>query len=140
MVAGLLAGRVSEEITFNEISDGAGHDLKEATSIARKMVTRFGMSDKLGNLTFGHPQEHIFLGRDIIEERNYSDQTAFIIDQEVRKVIDECYATARGEIMKHRDKLKLLAEKLLEKEIMELDEIKALVGIPVDEKAQDKVA
>jgi cell division protease FtsH len=140
MLAGLLAGRVSEELTFNEISDGASHDLKEATSIARKMVTRFGMSDKLGNLTFGHPQEHIFLGRDIIEERNYSDQTAFMIDQEVRRIVDDCYAMAKAEITKYSDKLKLLAEKLLEKEIMELDEIKTLLGIPVDDKVQDKAA
>jgi len=134
-IAGLLAGRVSEEVTLNEISDGASHDLNEATAIARRMVTRFGMSDKLGNLTFGHPQEHIFLGRDIIEEKNYSDQTAFLIDQEVRRIIDECYGMAKEEIVKQKDNLKLLAEKLLEREVMEVDEIKVLLGLAKDEKS-----
>jgi cell division protease FtsH len=134
MLCGLLAGRVSEEITFNEVSDGASHDLKEATTIARKMVTRFGMSEKLGNLTFGHSQEHVFLGRDMMEEKNYSDQTAYIIDQEERRIIDECYAMAKAEMIKNQDKLKLLAEKLLEKEIMEIDEIKTLLGIKADDK------
>jgi cell division protease FtsH len=91
------------------------------------------MSEKLGNLTFGHPQEHIFLGRDIIEERNYSDQTAFLIDQEVRRIIDECYERAKGELVKHKDKLKLLAERLLEKEVMEVSEVKRLLGFQTDE-------
>ncbi|MDD5137025.1 MAG: ATP-dependent zinc metalloprotease FtsH [Candidatus Omnitrophica bacterium] len=134
-ITGVLGGRVSEEIIFNELSTGAQNDLEIATAIARKMVTRFGMSEKLGHLTFGHREEQIFLGRDIIEERNYSDQTALLIDQEVRKIIDDCYNRAKAELEKHKDKLKILAEKLLEREIMEVEEIKILLGFKAgDEK------
>jgi len=137
-IVGLLGGRVSEELIFNEVSTGAQNDLEVATAIARKMVTRFGMSEKMGHLTFGHREEQIFLGRDIIEERNYSDQTALLIDQEVRRIIDECYIKATNELTKHRDKLKLLAEKLLEKEVMEVEEIRVLLGLPKDEKPKEQ--
>ncbi len=132
-ITGLLGGRASEELTFNELSTGAQNDIEVATALARKMVTRFGMSEKLGHLTFGHREEQIFLGRDIIEERNYSDQTALVIDQEIRRIIDECYARAKGELVKHKEKLKALAEKLLEREVMELEDIKTLLGIAKDE-------
>ncbi|MFA6079156.1 MAG: ATP-dependent zinc metalloprotease FtsH [Candidatus Omnitrophota bacterium] len=124
-----LGGRVSEELVLKDISDGASQDLKVATAIARSMVTRYGMSEKLGNLTFGHPQDHVFLGRDIMEERNYSDQTAFLIDQEVRRIIDECYQKAKEELTKSVDKLKLLADALLEKEVMDAEEVRALLGL-----------
>ena len=133
-ITGILGGRVSEELMFNELSTGAQNDLEIATALARKMVTRFGMSEKLGHLTFGHREEQIFLGRDIIEERNYSDQTALVIDQEIRRIIDECYERAKVELVKHKDKLKMLAERLLEKEVMDVGEIKALLGITKDEK------
>ncbi len=132
-ITGIMGGRVSEEISFNEISTGAQNDLEVSTETARRMVMRFGMSEKLGNLTFGHPQEHIFLGRDIIEEKNYSDQTAFLIDQEVRKIIDDCYERAKSELIKHKDKLKLLAETLLEKEVLEVAELKKLLGLETNE-------
>ena len=132
-IVGLLGGRVSEEIIFNEVSTGAQNDLEVATAIARKMVTRFGMSEKMGNLTFGHREEQIFLGRDLMEERNYSDQTALLIDQEVRRIIDDCYTRAKNELLKHKDKLKVLAEKLLEKEVMEVEEIRTLLGLVKDE-------
>lgn len=135
-IAGLLGGRASEEITFHEVSTGAQNDLEVATALARKMVTRFGMSEKLGHLTFGHKEEQIFLGRDIMEERNYSDQTALVIDQEIRKIIDECYERAKSELIKHQDKLKLLADRLLEKEIMEIGEIRELTGFKADEKKE----
>ncbi len=132
-ITGILGGRASEELMFNELSTGAQNDLEIATALARKMVTRFGMSEKLGHLTFGHREEQIFLGRDIIEERNYSDQTALIIDQEIRRIIDECYNRAKDELVKHKDKVKALAEKLLEKEVMDIGEIKTLLGIIEDE-------
>ncbi len=131
-ITGLLGGRASEELMLNEVSSGAGHDLKMATDIARDMVTRYGMSEKLGTLTFGHPQEHIFLGRDLIEEKNYSDQTAYLIDQEIRRIIDECYNTAKANIKENKDKLKLLADALLEKEVMEAVEVKKLLGLSQD--------
>lgn len=133
-ITGLLGGRASEDLVFNEVSTGAQNDLEVATALARKMVTRFGMSEKLGHLTFGHREEQIFLGRDIIEERNYSDQTALLIDMEVRKIIDDCYRRAADELAKHKDKLKVLAEKLLEKEVMEVEEIRVLLGMPKDEQ------
>ncbi len=132
-ITGLLGGRVSEELTFNELSTGAQNDLEVATALARKMVTRFGMSEKLGHLTLGHRDEQIFLGRDLIDERNYSDQTALLIDQEIRRIIDDCYSRAKGELIKHKDKVKALAEKLLEKEVMDLSEIKLLLGIAANE-------
>ncbi|MFA5147424.1 MAG: ATP-dependent zinc metalloprotease FtsH [Candidatus Omnitrophota bacterium] len=133
-ITGILGGRASEEIVFNELSTGAQNDLEVSTAIARKMVTRFGMSEKMGHLTFGHREEQIFLGRDLIEERNYSDQTALLIDQEVRRIIDECYTRAKNELVKHRDRLKLLAERLLEKEVLEVDEVRVLLGFARDEK------
>jgi cell division protease FtsH len=133
-IIGLLGGRASEELIFNELSTGAQHDLEVATATARRMVTRFGMSEKMGHLTFGHREEQIFLGRDLIEERNYSDQTALLIDQEVRKIIDDCYNRAREELIKHKDKLKTLAEKLLEKEVMDVEEIRSLLGLSKDEE------
>ena len=135
-IAGLLGGRASEEIIFHEVSTGAQNDLEVATALARKMVTRFGMSEKLGHLTFGHKEEQIFLGRDIMEQQNYSDQTALIIDQEIRKIIDESYERAKSELLKHQDKLKLLADKLLEKEIMEIEEIRELTGFKAEEKKE----
>ncbi len=127
-----LGGRASEEIIFNEVTTGASQDLKEATELARKMVMRFGMSEKLGHLTFGRREEQIFLGRDIIEEQNYSEETALLIDQEVRRIAEDCYIRAKNELIKHKDKLKLLAEKLLEKEVMDIDEIKILLGLGKD--------
>src|SRR3989338_6507722 len=135
-IIGMLVGRASEDVIFNELSTGAQNDLEIATDIARKMVTRFGMSEKLGHLTFGHRHEQIFLGRDIMEERNYSDQTALLIDQEVRKIIDDCYARAKDELIKHKDKLRLLAERLLEKEVMEVEEVRSLLGFDKDAQAK----
>ncbi|HPM43275.1 MAG TPA: AAA family ATPase, partial [Candidatus Omnitrophota bacterium] len=133
-ITGILGGRASEDLIFNELSTGAQNDLEVATALARKMVTRFGMSEKLGHLTFGHREEQIFLGRDIIEERNYSDQTALVIDQEVRKIIEDSYKRAKDELTKHKDKLKALADKLLEREVMEVAEIRSLLGFAVEEQ------
>ena len=124
-----LGGRASEEILFNDVTTGARSDIKTATKIARRMVTEFGMSDKLGNLTLGHRPDQIFLGRDIYEEKNYSDQTALIIDQEVKRIVDECYGRAKQALIDNRDKLTALATKLLEKEVLDVKEVKELLGI-----------
>jgi len=126
-IVGILGGRASEEIAFKEISTGAQDDLEKATAIARDMVMRWGMSEKLGSLTFGRREHQVFLGRDITEEKNYSEQTAVEIDKEVRRIIDESYARAKKELSSNKDKLKLLAEKLLEKEVMDSEEVKNLV-------------
>ncbi|MBN1526372.1 MAG: ATP-dependent zinc metalloprotease FtsH [Candidatus Omnitrophica bacterium] len=129
-----LGGRASEELVFNKTTTGASQDLKETTALARKMVMRFGMSEKLGHLTFGHREEQLFLGRDIIEERNYSEQTARIIDEEVHRIVNECYQKAKEELVRNREKLKLLADKLLEKEVLEADEVRTLLGFPPDDQ------
>jgi cell division protease FtsH len=139
-ITGLLGGRAAEEIVFNELSTGAQGDLEVASELARKMVMRFGMSEKLGHITFGHRQEQIFLGRDLIEEKNYSDQTALLIDQEVRKIVDDCYLRAKTEVGKYKEKLKTLAEALLEKEVMEAEEVERLLGLKKDGPSEDAAA
>ena len=125
----LLGGRASEEIMFNDVTTGATNDIKVATKIARRMVTEFGMSDKLGNLTLGHRPDQIFLGRDIYEEKNYSDQTALIIDQEVKRIVDESFNRAKQALIDNKDKLVTLATRLLEKEVLDVKEIKELLGM-----------
>jgi len=132
----LLSGRVSEIINFGDITTGAENDLEVATQMARRMVCQFGMSDKLGHLTFGQRNGLVFLGRDLTEERNYSEETAKKIDEEVRKIIDECFHEAKTLLVKHRDKLDLLAKNLLEKEVMDADEVKKLLGF--DDKKENK--
>ncbi|MFC1576720.1 ATP-dependent zinc metalloprotease FtsH [Candidatus Omnitrophota bacterium] len=127
-ITGYLGGRASEELTFNEVSNGAQDDLNQATKIARDMVMRLGMSEKLGHLTFGHREEQVFLGRDLMDEKSYSDQTALIIDQEVRKIIDNCYEKAKDGLSKNVDKLKLLADTLVDKEVMDVQEVRKLLG------------
>ncbi len=133
-----LGGRASEELIFNELSTGAQNDLETATRIARRMVCEFGMSKKLGHLTFGHRKEQIFLGRDITEERNYSDFTAQEIDREVKKIIDECYKKAKDLLSKEEDKLKKLAESLKEKEVIGEEEVRKIVAIGVDERQSNR--
>ncbi len=124
----LLGGRVSEELMNKEITTGAQNDLQMATEIAHQMVCEFGMS-KLGNLTFGKSKKQLFLGRDILDERNYSEKTAQIIDEEVRRIIGECYQRAKELLSKYRQKLELLASTLLEKEVLSGSEARKIVGI-----------
>lgn len=124
-----LGGRAAEELQFNELSTGAHNDLTSVSEIARDMVTQFGMSEKLGHLTYGKRHEQIFLGRDINEEKNYSDETAKLIDDEVKNMLAGCYEAARSTLLKNKAKLKLLAEKLLEKEVMDDVEVRKLLGL-----------
>ncbi len=120
----LLSGRATEQIIFNEITTGAQNDLVKATEIAQKMVCEYGMSDVLGPLTLRKKEEETFLGRDIIQrERMYSEKTAELIDSEVRKIVEECEARAKTLIKENRQKLELLVEKLLEKEILDGEEV-----------------
>ena len=125
-IVGILGGRASEDIVFGELSTGAQDDLEKATDIARDMVMRWGMSEKMGHLTFGRREEQIFLGRDIAEERNYSEATAVDIDKEIRKIVEECYQRAKNELSDNVDKLKALAEKLLEKEVLDSEEVRKI--------------
>ncbi|MBA3531003.1 MAG: ATP-dependent metallopeptidase FtsH/Yme1/Tma family protein [Ardenticatenales bacterium] len=126
-LAGILGGRVSEEIVFGNVTTGASNDLERGTGMARAMVTRYGMSDKLGPMTFGEREELIFLGREISEQRNYSEDVAEQIDDEVRVIMDEAYVRARQVLTEHTEHLHLLAKTLLEKETMSRDEFVALM-------------
>ncbi|WP_414048864.1 ATP-dependent zinc metalloprotease FtsH [Macrococcus animalis] len=125
-IVGLLGGRVAEEITFGEVSTGAHNDFQRATGIARKMVTEYGMSDKLGPLQFGHTQGEVFLGRDMGHEPNYSDQIAYEIDLEVQRIIKESYARCKEILLKHQDKLDLIAKTLLTEETLVANQINSL--------------
>jgi cell division protease FtsH len=125
----VLGGRAAEEITLNEVTTGAQNDLETSTTMARRMVTQFGMSEKLGNITLGKREGLIFLGRDIVEERNYSDETARLIDEEVKKIVDEAYGKAKDLLKKNLDKLRLLSNTLLEKEVLDGESVKRLLDI-----------
>jgi cell division protease FtsH len=125
-LAGMLGGHVSEEIVFGDTTTGATNDIEKATGLARAMVTQYGMSEKLGPLTFGKKDEMIFLGREISEQRNYSDEIAAKIDAEVREIIDRAYVRAKEALNTHRAVLDRLAALLIEKETIEGDEFEAL--------------
>ncbi|MFX3624188.1 MAG: ATP-dependent zinc metalloprotease FtsH [Ectobacillus sp.] len=125
-IVGLLGGRVAEEIVFGEVSTGAHNDFQRATGIARRMVTEFGMSDKLGPMQFGNPQGQVFLGRDFHSEQNYSDAIAHEIDMEMQRIMKECYARAKEILTEKRDKLEVIAKTLLEVETLDADQIKSL--------------
>jgi cell division protease FtsH len=123
-----LGGRAAEEIVFDESTTGAQNDLEVATEIARRMVTEFGMSEELGPLTFGKRHGQVFLGRDLIESRDYSEQVAFMIDREVRKIIEECYERAKDILIKNKGILIKIANLLKEKETIEAEEFNTLVA------------
>ncbi len=125
-IMGLLGGRVAEEIVFNEMTTGAHNDFEKATKIARAMVTEYGMSD-LGPVQFEHQESSVFLGRDYNKSRNFSGQVAFEIDQEQRKIINECYEKAKKVIKENRDLLDLIANALLENETLTKEQIDYLV-------------
>jgi cell division protease FtsH len=121
-----LGGRIAEEITFGEMTTGAQNDLEQATKLARKMVTEYGMSEKLGPRTFGQRQELVFLGREISEQRDYSDKIAQEIDEEVHNIIQQAYNTAKKILTANKEKLNHLAKELIAHETLdepELDKI-----------------
>ena len=125
-IAGIMGGRVAEEIVFNDITSGAENDIQRATQMARRMVTQWGMSDKLGTVTMGHKEELVFLGRDLGEQRNYSEEVAAIIDEEVRRIIDHGYQTAKTILTQQRTKMDAVVERLKVVETIdgkELDDI-----------------
>jgi cell division protease FtsH len=121
-VTHLLGGRVAEALVLNDISTGAQNDLARATKLVRKMITEFGMSDKLGPMTFGQKQDEVFLGRDIAQHKNYSEEVAFEIDKEIRGMIDQCYHKAEDILKQNINKLHKLVEVLLEKETIDAQE------------------
>jgi len=122
----LLGGRAAEEIALNEMTTGAGNDLERATELARKMVCEWGMSEKMGPVTFGKRGEHIFLGRDFAEHKNYSEKTAVEIDEEIRRFVESSYERAKKIINDNRDKLEKLVEALLKKETLDAKDIEMI--------------
>jgi len=140
-VAVLLGGRAAEEIVKEDVSTGAGNDLERATDLARKMVCEWGMSEKLGPLTFGKKEEQIFLGREIAQHRDYSEDTAIKIDEEVRRIVMDSYERAMKLLRGNLDLLHRLAEELLDREVLDNNEIEKIINEfhPVDEGSDKKV-
>jgi cell division protease FtsH len=124
----LLGGRAAEEVVLGKMTTGAGNDLERATELARKMVCEWGMSERLGPVTFGKRSEHIFLGRDFAEHKNYSEKTAIEIDNEIKHIVTTSYEKAKDIITKNRDKLEKLVEMLLVKETLDGKEIDIIIG------------
>jgi cell division protease FtsH len=127
-IAILLGGRLAEEITFGSITTGAGNDLERLTEMARKMVCEYGMSDALGPLTFGKKEEQIFLGREIAQHQDYSEDTAIRIDQEIKRIVTDNYVRARHLIETYRDALNRIAEQLLLREVLDADQVSRIVA------------
>jgi cell division protease FtsH len=119
----LMGGRAAEKLVFDQLTTGAGNDIERATELARKMVCSWGMSEKMGPLTFGKKQEEIFLGREIAQHRDYSEKTAQYIDEEVRGIVERAYNQAEEILQGNLDKLHYLATALLEHEILDSEEI-----------------
>ena len=125
-IVSLLGGGVAEALILNDISTGASNDIERATQIARSMVTKYGMSDRIGTLTLGSSQNEVFLGRDFAQSKEYSEETAAIIDEEVKKIVDKAYNEAKQILTEHIDKLHAVAGVLLEKEKIEADEFEQI--------------
>ena len=126
-LAMMFGGRVAEELVFDHMTTGAGDDIEKATELAHKMVCEWGMSKELGPMTFGRREEQVFLGRDIAHTKDYSEHTAVEIDREVRRMVDDAYHKARSLLSEHLPLLHAVAERLLEKEVLEGAEVGAMV-------------
>jgi cell division protease FtsH len=130
MMTVLLGGMVGEEIYMNDTTTGVSNDLQKVTQIARSMVCVYGMSDKLDKLAFGNNQQPMFLGRDLFEEKNYSEETARKIDEEVHGLVHESYNRAKSLLLQYRVKLDALATRLIEKETIDIEEARVLLNVP----------
>jgi cell division protease FtsH len=139
MLATLLAGQTAEKLIFNEMTTGGADDIERATMIARKMTTDYGMSDKLGPRTFGHKEELVFLGREITEQRNYSEKIAQVIDEEVHKIIEHASQTATRILTENKDRLIRIAQELITKETLEGDELEAVLSETAPPASKSKV-
>jgi cell division protease FtsH len=140
-LAMFLGGRVAEELATGDVTTGASNDLERATKMARAMVTRFGMSDKLGPMTLGEAQHEVFLGRDFGATPDYSQEIAFEIDKEVRRLIDGAWEQAHAILSARRDQLDLMANVLIERETVDKDELVALLeGRWEEQLEKEKVA
>jgi cell division protease FtsH len=126
-IAILLGGRIAEEVCLGGITTGAGNDLERATELARRMVCEWGMSEEMGPLTFGKKEEQIFLGREIAQHQDYSEDTAVKIDGEVRRIVHENYIRAQDHLTNHKDALLMIADELLTREVLDGAQVKAIV-------------
>ena len=134
-IAVAMGGRLAEELVLNQLTTGAHDDLEKATELARKMVCEWGMSEKMGPLTFGRPEEQVFLGRDIARHQDYSEDTAVQIDQEVRRIVSENYERAKAILTKNRKTLDKVADALLEREVLDAEDVKMIIGgLPLKER------
>ena len=129
-----LGGRAVEELIFDDITLGASNDIEQVTRMARSMVTRLGMSAELGTMTYGQKEEMIFLGREISEQRNYSEAVAEQIDREVRKIVEDAYKQAKALVKKYRKQLDLVAKKLIEVESINREDFEVLFPAPAGKK------
>jgi cell division protease FtsH len=135
-IAILLGGRIAEEITIGSITTGAGNDLERATDLARRMVCEWGMSSTMGPLTFGKKEEQIFLGREIAQHQDYSEDTALRIDQEVKRFVTDNYTRAQTIISEHKQRVLDMADALLARETLDAEQVKRIsAGLPIDEPA-----
>ncbi|HBM80503.1 MAG TPA: cell division protein FtsH, partial [Clostridiaceae bacterium] len=130
-IIGLLGGRAAEKLVLNDISTGATNDIERATTLARKMVTEYGMSDRLGPMTFGSPRDEVFLGRDFTRGRDYSEEVAAQIDKEIRNIIEDSYHKAETLLKQNMNKLEKVAGALLEKEKLEAEEFEEVFNAAV---------
>lgn len=127
-IAVLMGGRIAEEVFMDQMTTGASNDFERATDIARNMVTRWGMSDKLGPRVYGENESEVFLGRDVTTHKNLSDSTAQKVDEEIQRIIDEQYNRARKIIEDNRDKIEVMAKALLEWETLQADQINDIMA------------
>jgi cell division protease FtsH len=123
----MMGGRAAEEVIFDQITTGAGNDILQATNLARKMVTEWGMSEELGPLTYGRKDEMVFLGKEISHQKDYSEATQQTIDSEIRRLVDDAHHRALSTLRENADKLHTLAKALLEREILDTEEINKLM-------------
>jgi cell division protease FtsH len=130
-IAGLMGGRASEEIVFGDVTSGAENDIQRATQMARRMVTQWGMSEKLGTVTMGHKEELVFLGRDLGEQRNYSEEVAGLIDEEIRSIVSDAYEEAKRILTQQRGKMDLVVDRLKLVETIDARELDEILASPV---------
>jgi cell division protease FtsH len=134
-MVGLLGGRAAEELVFDDITSGASNDIERVTQMARAMVTRLGMSEALGPMVYGQKEEMIFLGREISEQRDYSEAVAEKIDQEVRSLVQAAHQNAKEILKEYRDKLEAVAQRLLEVETLNREEFEQIFPSPVTKRS-----
>jgi len=127
LIAVMMAGRIAEELTSGDISSGAAGDIQQATSVAHAMVCQWGMSDRLGMVQYGNDNDHVYMGRDMVQRQDYSEFTAQEIDTEVKRIINEAYDRAKNLIDTHRDKLEIIANALLEYESLDGEQVSQIV-------------